>query len=75
MKVKINRQYVNTLLAARDMTSRDLARETGLGEATIYKVLAGSAFSSETLGKIASALEVDPGELISTSEVLVQLQE
>ncbi|MBK8772781.1 MAG: helix-turn-helix transcriptional regulator [Rhizobiales bacterium] len=73
MTVKINRTFVQTLLAARGMTSRDLARETGLGEATVYNIMAGKGFTSDTLGQIATALNVTPSALISTSEVEVSL--
>ena len=75
MSIKINRKLVEVALAMKGMTARDLARASNIAEPTIYNVMAGKPFTSETLGKIASALDLDPGDLISTSEVEIKLTE
>ncbi len=73
MPVKINRIYVEHLLLNRNMTSRDLAKATGLGEATVYNVMAGKSFSSDTLGLLANYLNVPAEDLISNRPVEVKL--
>ena len=73
MPVKINRIYVEHLLLNRNMTSRDLAKATGLGEATVYNVMAGKSFSSDTLGILANFLRVPAEDLISNRPVRVTL--
>ena len=43
----------------------DLAKEAGLSDTTISKIIKDSAFSSyKSLGKIAKALDVEPKDLI-----------
>jgi DNA-binding Xre family transcriptional regulator len=62
-EVQINRNFVMTLLAARGMTLRDLARQTDIGEATLYRLVNGATFKSDTLGRLALALECNPVDL------------
>lgn len=64
MTVRINRSVVKAMLGARDMTLRDLAQASDIGEATIYRVVNGAPFTSETLGKMAKALGCHPVDLI-----------
>lgn len=63
-EVQINRNFVMTLLAARGMTLRDLARQTDIGEATLYRLVNGATFKSDTLGRLALALECNPVDLL-----------
>jgi DNA-binding Xre family transcriptional regulator len=64
--VKINKSFVRTLLGSRGMSLRDLAGQTDIGEATLYRVMNGSAFTSDTLGRLAEALECSPVDLIDS---------
>jgi DNA-binding Xre family transcriptional regulator len=64
MTVKVNKAYIKAMLGARDMSLRDLAKRSKVGEATIYRVVNGGAFTSDTLGKIADVLECSPVDLI-----------
>lgn len=64
MTIKMNARFVRHVLADRDMSARDLAARAGVGEATMYRLMAGAAFTSDTLGKIATALGCHPVDLI-----------
>lgn len=66
MNVKINKRVVESMLDQRGMSARDLAKIAELGEATVYRIMNGSTFNSETLGKLALALECSPIDLIDT---------
>lgn len=65
-KVRINRAFVRTVLGSRNMTLRDLAGQTDIGEATLYRVVNGAPFTSDTLGRLADALECSPVDLIDS---------
>lgn len=64
--VQINRNFVMTLLASKGMTLRDLARQTDIGEATLYRLVNGATFKSDTLGRLALALECNPVDLLDS---------
>ena len=64
MTVKINARVVNVLLAQRDLDQKQLSELSGVSEQTIVRLLKGLPFTSETLGKIAGALDVNPIDLI-----------
>ncbi len=64
MTVKLNRRFVLHTLTNRDMTARDLAALSGISEATMYRLMGGAAFNSDTLGKLAGALGCHPVDLI-----------
>lgn len=64
MTVKINRKFVDHILLERGISARELAQLADVGEATMYRILNGAAFSSVTLGKIAEALECNPVDLL-----------
>jgi len=65
MAVKINERFVKTLLAEQGETVRDLAKRADMGEATLYRLMAGASFNSDTLDKLAKALDCAPADLIS----------
>ena len=75
MTVKINRKFVDHMLLERDMSARELAKKADVGEATIYRILNGAAFTSDTLGKIAEALGCNPVDLISSENFASPLVE
>lgn len=64
MNTRLNAKFVKHILTDRDMTARDLARIAGISEATMYNMMAGDAFTSRTLDKIAEALGCHPADLI-----------
>lgn len=71
MSVRINSNFVRTRLAQRDMTIGELADLVGVSSQTIHNLLNGSAFKTETLGKLADALETTPSRLIDPREAEV----
>lgn len=66
MNVRINRKLVKLLLVEKEMSLRDLARVSDIGEATIYRIVSGAPFTSETLTKLAAALDCNPVDLIES---------
>ncbi len=67
MSVKINRNFVKAMLGVRGLSLRDLAVLSELGEATMYRIINGAEFNSKTLGKLATALDVSPVDLLDVS--------
>ena len=62
---KLNKNNFNNAMAKKLYNPRDLAKEAGLSDTTISKIIKDSAFSSyKSLGKIAKALDVEPKDLI-----------
>lgn len=64
MSVRINSNFVRTRLAQRDMTIGQLADAVGVSSQTIHNLLNGAAFKTETLGRLADALDTTPSRLI-----------
>ena len=64
MTVKINQTALRVFLAQRSMEQKDLAEKSGVSEQTIVRLLKGKPFTSDTLGKLADALGVNPVDLI-----------
>lgn len=62
--LRINAKFVRLAMAEKNYDQRTLARKSGLSEPTIYNVLKGKSFSSDTLAKLAKALECHPVDLI-----------
>jgi transcriptional regulator with XRE-family HTH domain len=59
------RDSTRALLAERGMTRQELARLSGLSRSTVLHVLKGGHCSTETLERIAKALDVDVAELFN----------
>lgn len=53
---------------AKGLSQLALAEEAGVRQATISELESGGAWTSETLGKLARALDVDPAELLRGGE-------
>lgn len=64
MSVKLNAKFVKQMLVEREMDQKGLAELSGLSEITISRLMKGSRFNSETLAKIADALDCHPVDLI-----------
>lgn len=73
MTARINSSYVRALLGKKEMSIPDLANQVGVSEQTIYNLLAGGGWRSETIGKLADVLETTPSDLISNRAVHVTL--
>jgi DNA-binding Xre family transcriptional regulator len=69
MTVKINSGLVRTILAKNDMTIGELAAAVGVSHQTIHNLLNGGAFKTDTLGRLAAALETTPSRLIDPRDV------
>lgn len=52
------------MLLDKDLDQRELARISGISEPTITRLLQGKPFTSDTLGKLADALDCNPVDLI-----------
>lgn len=59
------RDTIRALLVERGMTQQELARLSGLNRGTVLHVLKGGHCSTDTLQRIARALEVDVAELFT----------
>jgi DNA-binding Xre family transcriptional regulator len=62
--VRINARFVKQMLLDRDIDQRGLARISGISEPTITRLLHGKPFTSDTLARLAGALECHPIDLI-----------
>lgn len=52
------------MLLDKNLDQRELARLSDISEPTITRLLQGKPFTSDTLGKLASALNCNPVDLI-----------
>lgn len=59
------RDSIRALLNERGMTRQELARLAGINRSTVLHVLKGEHCSTETLERIARALDVDIAELFT----------
>ena len=57
---------VMSLMGANLMTQKSLAEISGVSRATINNALLKGSCSTQTVGKIAKALGVDPADIIET---------
>lgn len=62
--MRINRKKLVLIMLDKDITQRELAENSGVSRATICSVKSGKSCSSETVQKIAKALDVDVTEII-----------
>jgi len=69
MTVRINKEFVKGILVKRDQTLIDLARQSDIGQATLYRIVnEGAPFKSDTLGRLAEVLKCSPVDLIDVKE-------
>lgn len=61
----MNVQALKELIAKRQTTIEKLAADAGISPDVIYKTLAGKRKPTlASIGKLAAALDVEPGELL-----------
>ena len=59
-------QLINSELSIRELSIRDAAIEIGIAHTSLYRILKGSSFDLQTVGKIAAWLKVPTSLLIDT---------
>lgn len=59
-----NTEKIRYLMAQRFMTQRDLAKQAGLAIGTVSRLMLTSSCTTDTIHKVADALQVNPQELI-----------
>ena len=64
MSVKFNAKVVKKMLIDLEIDQKDLAKRSGLSQMTITRLMQGHPFSSESLSKVAKALDCHPIDLI-----------
>lgn len=64
MPVRINKRLVAVKMAEREWTLGDMAHHSGIHENTLRRMMRGETFNSDTLGKLAQALNLHPVDLI-----------
>ena len=68
MAITIDERRVRVFMAQNGIKSdTELYRKADLAVGTFYRVLRGEAFSSDTLGKLAKALNCSPIDLLNTT--------
>ena len=71
MRVHMDPAAIRRRMRDLDITSLETLGETaGMPDQYIYRVLNGNTFTSTFLGRLATALECDPSELITTDDQL-----
>lgn len=65
--VRINAKFIKQILIDMDIDQQVLAQRSGLSEPTISRIMNGRPFTSETLGKLAKALDCHPVDLIEAN--------
>lgn len=66
--MRINRVKLILEMARRDMTIIKLAQLAGVSRLTVSSVKRGASCSAETVFKISKALNMDPADLLETTE-------
>ena len=62
--MKINSKSIKLIMAKQEMRAADVADEAGLSRRTLSQVMRTGTCRTDTLGKIARALGVEPEQLI-----------
>lgn len=66
--MNVSTRRIMAFMGANLMTQRSLAESAGVSRATVNNALLKGSCSTETAGKIAKALGVDPVDIIETEE-------
>lgn len=66
--MNVNPAKIKRMMGAHLMTQEQLARAAGVSRVTINSTLLKGSCSTNTAGKIAQALGVDPADIIETEE-------
>lgn len=62
--MKLSKKKVFLLMAEREMSYTDLAREAGLSRQNLHCILGRGTSRAKSIGKIANALGVKPEEVL-----------
>ena len=60
----MNVKKLKVMIAKKQWSIERLAAEAGVSPDVVYRAMRGSKPTLATVGKIAAALDVDPGELM-----------
>ncbi len=63
-KISLDKRRVRHIMLDLEVTQKQLADRSGLSEGTIANLLNGKGLRLDTLGRLAAALGVEPGELL-----------
>lgn len=66
--MKISKRKILSMMGAKLMNQEQLAQAAGVSRATVNASLLKGSCSTQTTGKIAKALGVDPAELIEMED-------
>lgn len=66
--MKISTRKIQSMMGAALMTQEKLAKAAGVSRATVNTALLKGSCSTQTAGKIAKALGVDPVEIIEMED-------
>lgn len=64
----VDRDKLLLAMARVCMDTKDLVRETKMPRQTVNRVLLGRSVRPATMGRIAKALGVDPGDIVSCTD-------
>ena len=65
--------YIKEMLAAKGLTQKEIAKQMGVTQSNISAVISRPSFP--TLERIASALEVEPWQLLAPPAVVEELKQ
>lgn len=61
--MKLDGVKLQNEIARRQMTIVDFAKQAGLPTSTVYRAISGGRSSTRTVGKIATALQINPADI------------
>lgn len=62
--MQLNRLKINLLMAQKQITASDIAEKYGVSRSRIQVILNSANVTPRTVGKLAAALEVGPGDIV-----------
>ncbi|MBQ6780709.1 MAG: helix-turn-helix transcriptional regulator [Treponema sp.] len=61
--MKLDGVKLQNEIARRQMTITDFAKQAGLPSSTVYRAINGGRSSTRTVGKFATALQINPADI------------
>ena len=71
--MKLDGRKLKNEICTRKMTLTDFAKKAELPTSTLYRAIGGASANSRTVGRIASALNVMPAELLVDAAQIKEL--